>query len=806
MTEPLLSEKSGAGNTVVTDPNPSGSEPVTDNITNKSQPQRQNDTVSHVHGHNESVDYQYKEPSIFRKFFYDFILWFLWNCFQCFFREIKSHGGFKVPKNGPVIFVAAPHANQFVDPIILMQQVKEAVNRRVSFLIAEASLKQPAIGFFARCTMTIGVVRPQDNLRIVENGGRITLDPNDYTHIIGHGTHFLRDCGARGLLGLPKNGGFVEIQSIESDTSLYLRKEFKMNKPEVRKMLLDNERGTVFKFAPKVDQSLVYHKVFEHLANGNCIGIFPEGGSHDRTDLLPLRAGVAIMALGCMDKHPDVNVKIVPCGMNYFHAHKFRSRAVVEFNDPIEIPRELVEKYGNPNTNKEAVKTLLEMITQGLKDVTVTCEDYETLMLIQAMRRLYSARMFKNDDLHREQPSLPAVIDMNRKLVRIYEMYKGDPKFVDLKRDIVKYNEHLKYYNIPDHVVETARVNLWRNLGLLLYRSVFITVALLLALPGTIMFAPVFYLAKRISREKARKALANSTVKIKANDVIATWKILISILFAPIFYILWSSIITLYLTRRYDMSGHSVILGNKILIFLFSYISCVCVTYSALVVGDRGMDTLKSLKPLYLSVVSPNGMKDLQRERAELTNRIVDTVNTFAGKSYFEFDKAEEKEKEEEATSESELRRRKPTGKTGKGIGIEHDISTNDSSYAYGIGETTSGDISETESVGLSLVNSTNSLSNIPLFGNSYNYSSYSQSELSLSTYSTNDRDELKDEWDRIEPPEDDNLKFAEGREEEVNRIDPVSSKIMKAMMDRRKNEEEEEEEEEEGEEDEDEN
>ena len=29
--------------------------------------------------------------------------------------------------------------------------------------------------------------------------------------------------------------------------------------------------------------------------------------------------------------------------MNYFSAHKFRSRAVVEFGDPIEIPKELVK-------------------------------------------------------------------------------------------------------------------------------------------------------------------------------------------------------------------------------------------------------------------------------------------------------------------------------------------------------------------------------------------------------------------------------------------------------------------------------
>lgn len=34
------------------------------------------------------------------------------------------------------------------------------------------------------------------------------------------------------------------------------------------------------------------------LGSGRCLAIFPEGGSHDQTHLLPLKAGVALMGLG----------------------------------------------------------------------------------------------------------------------------------------------------------------------------------------------------------------------------------------------------------------------------------------------------------------------------------------------------------------------------------------------------------------------------------------------------------------------------------------------------------------------------
>jgi len=43
---------------------------------------------------------------------------------------------------------------------------------------------------------------------------------------------------------------------------------------------------------------VVFNAVNELLANNGTLGIFPEGGSHDQGHLIPLKAGVTIMALG----------------------------------------------------------------------------------------------------------------------------------------------------------------------------------------------------------------------------------------------------------------------------------------------------------------------------------------------------------------------------------------------------------------------------------------------------------------------------------------------------------------------------
>jgi glycerol-3-phosphate O-acyltransferase/dihydroxyacetone phosphate acyltransferase len=89
-------------------------------------------------------------------------------------------------------------------------------------------------------------------------------------------------------------------------------------------------------------------------------------------------AGIAIMALGALAQ--NTNVTVVPVGMNYFHAHKFRSRAVVEFGDPVPISPELLHNFKN-GKKRESIGQLLNGMHQALSAVTMTAPDFETLMV-----------------------------------------------------------------------------------------------------------------------------------------------------------------------------------------------------------------------------------------------------------------------------------------------------------------------------------------------------------------------------------------------------------------------------------------
>ncbi|ODQ53309.1 hypothetical protein SAICODRAFT_34804 [Saitoella complicata NRRL Y-17804] len=567
-------------------------------------------------------EYKWNSPRAI--FIYDTVLWCLSVLVDLFFRQVQTRGSFKVPRRGPIIFVAAPHANQFVDPLLLMRQVRLEASRRVNFLVAAKSMQRKFIGAVSRAVGGIPVGRAQDLAKPATGTIRMPnlSQPNMFE---GIGTKFTEELKPGYTFFLPQDGGSAEVVSIESDTECTLKRDFK---DEKGLQLLAKKEGTKYKVAPKVDQTEVYNAVFDRLNEGGCVGIFPEGGSHDRSDLLPLKAGVAIMALGAIAKNPGCDVKIIPCGMNYFHAHKFRSRAVIEFGSPLSVDPELVEMY-KTGDKREAVKKLLDQIYNALQAVTVLSPDYDTLMVVQAARRLYKPS-------HKKLP-LAKVVDLNRRFIAGYTHFKDDPRVQHLRKGVLDYNRQLSLLGIRDHQVQNARYHFLVVLCMMIYRIIKLIVLTVGALPGFVLFAPVFIATKVISKKKAKEALEASTVKIQGRDVLATWKLLVSLGLAPILYT-WYSFLATYITYKYDLLP--AFLSRFIwLVPVISMFVLPNVSYASLRFGESGMDIFKSLRPLFLLLLpgSANTVNRLRERREALAFELTELINTLGPEIFPDF-------------------------------------------------------------------------------------------------------------------------------------------------------------------------
>ncbi|KAG0166094.1 hypothetical protein DFQ30_007588 [Apophysomyces sp. BC1015] len=506
----------------------------------------------------------------------------------------------------------------FVDPIVLMR----GCGRRVSFLIAEKSMHQKAIGFCARLIKSIPVIRPQD--RAIAGNGRLQLlnRKSDPTRINGINTSFTVQLRPRDSIVLPNGVGMTEVVEIVSDTELVIKKELKDLKALA---LLTSNEGAPYECMPHIEQESVYQCVHEELNAGECITVFPEGGSHDRAELLPLKAGVTLMALGAMAKYPGLDVKIVPCGLNYFHAHRFRSRAVIEFGNPITVSSSLVDQFKQGGTEKrQACKKLLETIHGALKSVTVNAGSYETLMLIQAARRLYKPAHRK---LHISQ-----VVDLNRRFLIGYNLFRDDPKVIDLQQRVLAYNQLLKYHGIRDHQVSKTDVSRRRPLGIVLKRVIVLMILSLWAFPGALLNLPAMIIVATISQKKAAAALKSSTVKIAGRDVLATWKVLVGVVVLPTLYAFYSLIVFLIVFQT------TVNWRWKLCLPLLTWVLLPFVSYASLRVIELSHDILRSLQPSAMSLMNPDGAQTLRQNREKLSHDITTLINEYGPKVFPDFD------------------------------------------------------------------------------------------------------------------------------------------------------------------------
>lgn len=582
---------------------------------------------------------------------YDVLLWVFSVCLDVFFREVSPRGAWRIPKRDAVIIVAAPHANQFVDSILLMRILKQYAGRRVSFLIAKKSMGEPYIGRMAACMGALPVERAMDNVK--PGQGQIYMpDPEGNPALIrARGVDFTTFT-AGGMIILPRDGREPPeqqtIASILGPDELLLRRSFKsgeMGHPLRQQLLV----GTPYSVAPYVNQADMFDAVFRGLADGECIGIFPEGGSHDRPNLLPLKAGAAVIALGTLAHDPHCKLTILPCGMSYFNPHKFRSRAVVEFGDPVQVdPMQVIAFKQGGASKRNAVESLLQMIQNALAAVTQQAPDYETLMLIQATRRLYRPL--------RTKFPLPVVVEMNRRLIAGYTRYKDEPRVVQLGKAVSDYNLKLRALGIKDHQVEWGNARQrprWLAFLTLLYRiGQFVTLGTA-TLPSLALFWPVFVTTKIITVRKQRNALSASVVKLEGRDVVGTWKILVAMGLAPMLYTWYTVVVSLWL-HHCRQNGYYATLApwwSRADIYVTDGISLkffstaffgflITITFAGLRIGEIGVDIIKSLPPLLiaLSPRSANALAELQAQRESLSSRVVDAIDALGPELFPDLD------------------------------------------------------------------------------------------------------------------------------------------------------------------------
>jgi 1-acyl-sn-glycerol-3-phosphate acyltransferase len=114
----------------------------------------------------------------------------------------------------------------------------------------------------------------------------------------------------------------------------------------------------------------VFQWCYKTLEDHKPVLIFPEGTCEPHKHMFPLKKGMARIALGAVDSHPEMDLQIVPVALNYEDHMAFRSKVWVDFGTPISVQK-VVSHF---SSSGHRVKNLTNSVENELRKMVLHIE------------------------------------------------------------------------------------------------------------------------------------------------------------------------------------------------------------------------------------------------------------------------------------------------------------------------------------------------------------------------------------------------------------------------------------------------
>ncbi|MBP9084623.1 MAG: 1-acyl-sn-glycerol-3-phosphate acyltransferase [Kofleriaceae bacterium] len=338
----------------------------------------------------------------------------------------------------------------------------------------------------------------------------------------------------------------------------------------------------------KIDNDAAFTAMFEVLQRNGAIGIFPEGLSHDESQLARLKTGAARMALGGA-QHTQLPVQIVPCGLTFIHPKRFRSRVLVQYGTPIIVDDAWRSKHATDE--KIAVRELTESIETALRRLTINAPDWDTVRALDVVRRLYQP-----DEISIEQR-----VELARRFNTYFAQVQDHPRVSATMQRVAAYQQRLDELGITDRELahDLSKIEIGARVAKHLS---LIGIWLPLTVPG----APMHLLTVIFARMFGAKLTPRK-------DVIATTKLLIGMALVGLSY---AGVVGLLAWRG---SWRWALLAGMLLPLS---------GWATLRVLDRVRLVRRGLSTLLRQLRFRHEVQALRNERAALVHEVVDVVTS----------------------------------------------------------------------------------------------------------------------------------------------------------------------------------
>jgi 1-acyl-sn-glycerol-3-phosphate acyltransferase len=131
----------------------------------------------------------------------------------------------------------------------------------------------------------------------------------------------------------------------------------------------------------------MFAKATDELRRGGAILIFPEGVSQAVPTLLPLRTGIARLALEAAEAAPDAKPTVLPVGLVFHRPADFRAgHATVVIGAPVELDDLVARHRVEPIA---AVRELTARVASALRALIIEAGDAQTLRLLELAHEVW---------------------------------------------------------------------------------------------------------------------------------------------------------------------------------------------------------------------------------------------------------------------------------------------------------------------------------------------------------------------------------------------------------------------------------
>lgn len=265
------------------------------------------------------------------------------------------------------------------------------------------------------------------------------------------------------------------------------------------------------------------------LQRGGSIALFPEGVSHNSPRLLPIKTGAARIALGAVSidsGSPPLDLDIVPVGMFYTNKTTFRSEAMLYFGEAFKVEPVDLEADGQPP--REAVKELTERIEEALRDVTLNAATEAELATAHMAERIFVTAA--------GDPNLAERFDFLKNYIE--EKRRGRSLVSEaLKERVESYDSRLRQQGLEAEHLSLAEL----SKGFVFRQALIQVLPLVILLPLSVVGVVVHFPAYQIA-----KVLAFYFTHHGEDDIVSTVKVLASMLFMPLTWLIIAGAIYYY--------------------------------------------------------------------------------------------------------------------------------------------------------------------------------------------------------------------------------------------------------------------